>query len=108
MVKTVIEPRREIPVIAEPEVVVVGGDPAGYVAEAAAARNGAETFLVERYGYLGGMATGTQVTYINLMVDEEQQVILGIPQEVIERSIVLGGVPWHKGTLNLNIDAESH
>jgi len=108
MGKTVIEPRREVPVIAEPEVVVVGGGPAGYVAATAAARNGADTLLVERYGYLGGMATGTQVIYIDLMADEEKQVIFGIPQEVVERSIALGGVTWRKGTLNPNIDAEIH
>jgi len=108
MVNTIFEPSRELPVIAEPDVVVVGGGPAGYVAAVAAARNGAETLLVERYGYLGGMATGTQVIYIDLMADSEKQVIFGIPQEVIERSMVLGGVTWRKGTINPNIDAEIH
>jgi hypothetical protein len=96
MVNTIFEPSRELPVIAEPDVVVVG------------ARNGAETLLVERYGYLGGMATGTQVIYIDLMADSEKQIIFGIPQEVIERSMVLGGVTWRKGTINPNIDAEIH
>lgn len=108
MVNTIFEPSRELPVIAEPDVVVVGGGPAGYVAAVAAARNGAETLLVERYGYLGGMATGTQVIYIDLMADSEKQVIFGIPQEVIERSMVLGGVTWRQGTINPNIDAEIH
>ncbi|MEE8570965.1 FAD-dependent oxidoreductase [Candidatus Bathyarchaeota archaeon] len=107
-VKTIIEPSKELSVVAEPDVVVVGGGPAGYVAAVAAARGGAETLLVERYGYLGGMATGTQVIYIDLMADEEKQVIFGIPQEVIERSLLLGGVTWRKGTINPNIDAEIH
>ena len=41
---------REIPVIAEPEVLVVGGGPGGVCAGVMAARNGAKTLVVERYG----------------------------------------------------------
>jgi hypothetical protein len=108
MSKTIIEPRREIPVIAEMDVIVVGGGPAGYVAAIAAARNGAKTLLVERYGYLGGLATGCYVIYIDLMANKTQQVIFGIPQEVIDRSIMLGGVTWRKNNLNPSIDAEVH
>jgi len=39
------------------DVVVVGGGPGGVPAAVAAARNGAKVLLVERYGFLGGMAT---------------------------------------------------
>lgn len=35
------------------EVIVVGGGPAGIAAAVSAARNGADTLLVERYGFLG-------------------------------------------------------
>ena len=108
MTKKILEPSREIPVIAEPDVVVVGGGPAGYVAAIAAARNGANTLLVERYGYLGGLATGCYVIYIDLMANKTQQVVFGIPQEVIDRSIMLGGVTWRKNNLNPSIDAEIH
>ena len=52
------EPAREISVCAEADVVVVGGGPGGHSAAIAAARNGARTVLLERYGHLGGMATG--------------------------------------------------
>lgn len=56
--KTIIEKRRVTEVAAEVDVVVAGGGPAGFAAATAAARNGAKTILVERYGYLGGLATG--------------------------------------------------
>lgn len=51
--KTVQEPAREINGFREGDVVVVGGGPAGFAA-VAAARNGAKTILLERYGRLGG------------------------------------------------------
>ncbi|MDD5288519.1 MAG: FAD-dependent oxidoreductase [Dehalococcoidales bacterium] len=54
--KTVID-RQEVPVFAEADVVVVGGGPAGIGAALAAARNGAKTILVEKFGSLGGMQT---------------------------------------------------
>lgn len=55
--KTVTEPSRVIPVIAETDVLVAGGGPAGLTAALAAARAGAKTLIVERYGCLGGMLT---------------------------------------------------
>jgi hypothetical protein len=40
------------------DVVVVGGGPAGCAAALSARRNGADTLLIERESYLGGMMTG--------------------------------------------------
>ena len=57
-IKTITEPTREIEVVREADVVVVGGGPGGIGAAVAAARNGAKTVLIERYGHLGGMASG--------------------------------------------------
>ncbi|HUF93943.1 MAG TPA: FAD-dependent oxidoreductase [Candidatus Limnocylindria bacterium] len=46
------------------DVVVVGGGAAGVAAALAAAATGARTALVERYGFLGGMATAGMVSTI--------------------------------------------
>ncbi len=50
-------PARSATVAARPDVVVVGGGPAGIGAAGGAARAGADVVLVERYGFLGGNAT---------------------------------------------------
>jgi hypothetical protein len=51
------EPSRSLPVIAECDVLVVGGGPGGIGAAVSAARNGAKTILVERFGSFGGTWT---------------------------------------------------
>ena len=84
--KTVMEPARETKVCYEADVVVVGGGPGGIGAAVAAARGGADTVLIERYGYLGGMSTGGLVTIIPNMCDiHGKQHIAGICQEWIDR-----------------------
>ncbi len=55
--RTIHEPARDVPVIAEPDVLVVGGGPAGIAAACAASRAGASALLVESYGCLGGTLT---------------------------------------------------
>jgi FAD dependent oxidoreductase len=54
----VTEAARTLPVYGEFDVVVCGGGVAGVAAAACAARCGASVILLERYGYLGGLATG--------------------------------------------------
>ena len=54
----VTEASRTIPVYDEADVVVCGGGVAGVAAAVCAARMGARVILLERYGYLGGLATG--------------------------------------------------
>ena len=83
---TIMEPARRVPVLARADVVVVGGGSAGCVAAVAAARTGAQTVLLERYGDLGGMTTGTFNTSITALWDSDgNQTIRGIPWEVIQR-----------------------
>ena len=63
--KTIVEPEREVPVLAETDVLVVGGGPAGTAAAIAAARLGADVLLIERYNHLGGLSTGGLVIWID-------------------------------------------
>ena len=46
---------REIPVCGSYDVIVCGGGPGGWIAAVAAARAGARTALIERYGFVGGL-----------------------------------------------------
>jgi len=55
----------DIPVTRKKNVVVLGGGPAGVVAALAARRSGADTLLIERAGYLGGMMTGGLVVSLH-------------------------------------------
>ncbi|MCX6375647.1 MAG: FAD-dependent oxidoreductase [Armatimonadetes bacterium] len=72
------------------EVLVAGGGPGGLAAAVAAARNGADTLLVERYGFLGGMATAGLVNPYMTYWAGEEQIIHGVHQEIIDRLTELG------------------
>ena len=90
--QTISEPSKQIPVCYEADVVVVGGGPGGHAAAVAAARNGARTVLLERYGHLGGMATGGIVIQIPHLSDgSKEQQIAGLCQEWLDRLEPIGG-----------------
>jgi hypothetical protein len=79
-------------IYAEADVLVVGGGPGGHSAAVAAARNGVKTILIERYGHLGGMATGGIVIQIPHMSDGgKEPVIAGLSLEWLERLDMIGG-----------------
>lgn len=95
------EPSKKLPV-REFDVVVTGGGTAGVVAALAAARTGARTALVELKGYPGGTVTegGTAIhSYYNLWKAfpgvEKRQVVKGIPSEIIDRLMEVGGTTGH-------------
>jgi len=95
----VTEPARQLEVIAEVDVCVIGGGPGGLPAAVAAARAGARTMLVERYGFLGGMATAGLIgPILSHRAHESTQPILGgIPQEICRRLHECGGAPpWEE------------
>jgi hypothetical protein len=96
MATTVREPARETPVAHDVDVCVLGGGPAGLAAAASAARHGARTLLVERYGFLGGMGTAAGVTnFCGLHGDvrgEKRRVVGGVASDLLERIAALGGL----------------
>ncbi|PWU23883.1 MAG: FAD-dependent oxidoreductase [Candidatus Rokuibacteriota bacterium] len=90
MTQSVNEPSQKTPVVAETEVLIVGGGPAGQAAAVAAARAGAEVTLLERYGYLGGLASGGMVLVLDDMCSENEISVGGLALEIIERMQRLG------------------
>jgi len=104
----ITEPAREIPVIAEVDVLVCGGGPAGTAAAIAAARAGARTMLIERYGCLGGLATGGLVIVIPPLLRDGHRVIGGIGQETIERLVATGEASYRNdASLSSSFDPEA-
>jgi ribulose 1,5-bisphosphate synthetase/thiazole synthase len=84
--RTIQIPAENLPVMDEADVVVVGGGSSGFIAATAAARAGAKTILVERFGYLGGCTTAPYNTSIGVFFDSDgNQIIRGLPWEFLER-----------------------
>ncbi len=73
------------------EVVVCGGGPAGLCAAVAAAQEGADTLLIERYGFLGGMATAGLINPFMPYYTGGEQIIEGLFQQIIDRLDAAGG-----------------
>lgn len=95
------EPARRLPV-RKFDVVVAGAGTAGVVAAIAAARQGARTVVIEGKGYPGGTVVegGTALhSFYNLWKAfpgvPKRQVVKGIPQEIIDRLLAVGGCSGH-------------
>jgi hypothetical protein len=112
MPRTVSEPARELPIAAEVDVLVAGGGPAGFAAAVAAAREGARTLLLERYGFMGGLATAGLVAPIlgHTAADSDTPIVEGILKQLTGRMEALGGAPrWEEalGEWGIRFDAEA-
>ncbi len=113
----------EAPVIADVDVLVCGGGPAGMAAAIAAARQGASTMLIEAQGCLGGMATSGLIGVLmgSWSRDGAYPVIAGIFSEIVERLAAEGGAmparddapggtryagyaPWHGRTVPIEFE----
>ncbi len=94
--KTYTEPSRELPITRDVDVLVIGGGPAGLAAAIASARHGAETVLVERFGYLGGTATASLMACINgfrnQVEPDDTQTVRGIAEEIVLQLKELDGL----------------
>jgi len=76
----------------EKDVVVIGGGPAGIAASWAAAKNGSSVLLIERYGFLGGMATSGLIgSILGHYLSQEKQAVAGFLKFLVEKMAELGG-----------------
>ena len=80
----VIEPQKNVPVIADVDVCVLGGSCTGTFAAVRAARLGASVALVEKMNCFGGVATSGMVNIWHSLQDTEykRQIIGGLTYEV--------------------------
>ena len=99
---------KNAPIVGEYDVVVCGGGPAGFIAAIAAARNGARTALVERYGFLGGMATMGYVNPVSVFTYNDSQVVGGIPWEFVQKLENMGGGFIEKPLGNVAFEQEHY
>lgn len=81
---------RDARVVSRSDVVVVGGGPAGVAAAIAASRMGVSVTLLERYPYLGGLASGGMVLVLDDMHNGKEISVRGLCMEMIERMERIG------------------
>ena len=105
--RTILEPARGVDVIHETDVLVVGSGPGGLAAALAAARAGAETTLLERYGCFGGNITQVGVEGFAwyrhpTTIDSE-----GIGREFEDRARAMGAAMPEPQSISHALDAEA-
>ncbi len=88
------EPARQVPILGNVDVLVVGGSQSGCAAAICAARHGAGVMLVERFGFLGGQSVFSSVVqwekraFINNLGAVATR---GIAKEMLSRILEKGG-----------------
>lgn len=104
--RKIVEPAREIDVIHETDVLVVGSGPGGLSAALAAARAGVEVTLVERFGCFGGNITVVGVEGMHWYRHEETVESDGIAREFEEAAKAAGAAVPESQSLSYEIDSE--
>ena len=108
--QSILEKASEIPVRDEVDVLVAGGGLGGVSAAMAAARAGARTLLIERNGFLGGVATaGMCCSIFNCFYTADHR--LGVTGNALEVADALAeaagyGAKWHKHKGHIIYDVE--
>jgi len=104
--RKITEPAREIDVVHETDVLVVGSGPGGLAAAMAAARAGVKTTLVERYGCFGGNITQVGVEGFAWYRHEATIDSEGIGPEFEQRATAMGAAMPEPQSLSHALDAE--
>ena len=104
VIKNLELPKRTAIIAAETDVLVIGGGPAGMGAAYGAAKSGADTILVERYGFLGGNATAALVMplmsfHTHKLREEKEGEVTLLPTDKGK-----GGVSVLAGVLNVFLE----
>ena len=98
--------KKEMPIVARPEVLVCGAGLAGIGAAVAAARGGARTMVIDRMGFAGGFFSAIIGSAFDGFVDERsgKPVVGGIVFEMLERMGVVGKGEAAQRRYNVNGD----
>jgi FAD-dependent oxidoreductase family protein len=100
------EPARSIPVAAKTDVLVVGSGPGGLSAALAAAREGVDTMLIERFGCFGGNITQAGVESLAWYRHEKTIEAGGIGREFENRAMQMGASRAEPQSTSQALDTE--
>ena len=100
------EAEKEIPILAEVDVLVVGSGPAGLAAAVAASREGVSTMLLERYSCFGGVISQVGVEGFAWYRHEGTIEAAGIAAEFEKKTKEIGGSRKEPQSESEALDAE--